>query len=529
MGFKKSFKRKRSEQAERLREDSSHLAVNEAKGGGCTRGQSQRNIDSQGLNFYIWETEHFSTLKKAIVSVKSTEVFTRVPVFDREANLAVDYAVSAYNRKSDNPYLFKQRHLKSAKYKITSPGVKAYIVIFDIKETLCQEQMELRACPFRSDSDAAVGMCEAEVLFEFGFQIKVPEQPLCNLLKPVKEVEVTVAVTCEDCPVFASLDNPLVKASVELALKFFNNENKKKRTFTLSKIIYAIKKVVVGDTYWVRFQIQETECRKDKNERWSDCPLKAMDEAVIGVCQAEVLFPIGETKGQMRGFPKCQLIQLIVDEDVDALSCIGCLVPLKTNDPRVHRTVEYAISKFNDKSGQLFKFALARVLSAKHETTAGEEITLNFRLIETTCPNNNDTAPDMCGPKIPATAGSAVCLTKQNYDIFGKLLYHRLRCNVTQDWTVHALDVTEVSINGTESLEELQPEEPVASESTITPSAEPATEPPAEPATEPPAEPATEPPAEPATEPPAEPATEPPAEPATEPPAEPATEPPAEP
>uniref|UniRef100_UPI00398E79D6 kininogen-1-like isoform X5 n=1 Tax=Pristiophorus japonicus TaxID=55135 RepID=UPI00398E79D6 len=290
----------------------------------------------------------------------------------------------------------------------------------------------------------------------------------------------TVAATCEGCPLSASLDNPLVKASVELALKIFNDENKKKRTFALSKIIYAIKEVVIGERYWVYFQIQETECQEDRSKLWSDCPLKAVDEAVIGDCYTEVLFPVGATKGQMRGFPKCQLIQLIVDEDADALPCIGCLQPLKTNDPRVHRTVEHAISKFNNKSGQLFKFALTRVLSAEHESSAGEEITLNFTLIETICPNNNDTAPDVCGPKIPATAGSAICLTRQNYDIFGKLLYHRLRCNVTQDWTFHTLNVTEVSRNGTDSLEELQPEEPLVSEPTIKTPAESATEHPTE-------------------------------------------------
>uniref|UniRef100_UPI00398EAB3E kininogen-1-like isoform X4 n=1 Tax=Pristiophorus japonicus TaxID=55135 RepID=UPI00398EAB3E len=288
---------------------------------------------------------------------------------------------------------------------ITSPGVKAYTVIFEIKETLCQDQVELRACPFRSDSNAAMGTCKAEVLFEFGFQIKVPEVPSCNLLKPVKEVVETVAATCEGCPLSASLDNPLVKASVELALKIFNDENKKKRTFALSKIIYAIKEVVIGERYWVYFQIQETECQEDRSKLWSDCPLKAVDEAVIGDCYTEVLFPVGATKGQMRGFPKCQLIQLIVDEDADALPCIGCLQPLKTNDPRVHRTVEHAISKFNNKSGQLFKFALTRVLSAEHE---------------------------------------------------------------------------EVSRNGTDSLEELQPEEPLVSEPTIKTPAESATEHPTE-------------------------------------------------
>ncbi|XP_048410366.1 uncharacterized protein LOC125463297 isoform X3 [Stegostoma tigrinum] len=320
----------------------------------------------------------FCVVLSATVSVKFKELFTRVPISDREANLAVDYAVNAYNIKSDNLYLFKQMQLKSAKYKIISPGVKAYTVIFDIKETLCQEQVELRTCPFKSDSHAAV----------------------------------------------------------------------------------------IGEKYWVHFQIQETECQEDVNELWSNCPLKATDEAVLGHCYAEVLFPAGETKGQIRGLPKCQLFQPITDEDVDGVSCVGCPLPLRVNDPRVHRSVEYAISKFNDNSGQLYKFALARVLSAEHETSVGEEITLNFTLIETTCLNNNDTEPDTCGPKIPATAGSAICLTKQNFDIFGELLYHRLTCNVTQDWTLYAIDVLEASRNGTNSSE-LQPQKPTTPEPTV--------------------------------------------------------------
>ncbi|GCC28609.1 hypothetical protein chiPu_0007040 [Chiloscyllium punctatum] len=422
----------------------------------------------------------FCLVLSAMVSVKSKEVFTRVPLSDREANLAVDYAVNAYNTKSDNLYLFKQTQLKSAKYKITSPGVKAYTVIFDIKETFCQEQVELRACPFKSDSDAAVGVCKAEVFFEFGFQIKIPDTPSCKLITPVKRVVETVAVTCEGCLVSASLDDPLVKASVELAVKVFNDERKSKRTFTHGKIIYAIKEVVIGKKYWVHFQIQETECQEDVNELWSNCPLKATDEAVLGHCYAEVLFLAGETKGQIRGLPKCQLFQLIKDEDVDGVSCVGCLLPLRVNDSRVHRSVEYAISKFNDNSGQLYKFALARVLSAEHETSVGEEITLNFTLIETTCLNNNDTEPDICGPKIPATAGSAVCLTKQNFDIFGELLYHRLTCNVTQDWTLYAIDVLEVFRNGTNSSE-LQLQKLRTFESTVDPTTDHPTEAPAEP------------------------------------------------
>ncbi|XP_078090852.1 kininogen-1-like [Mustelus asterias] len=426
----------------------------------------------------------FYLLLSTMVSVKSAEVYTRVPVSDREANLAVDYAVNAYNRKSDNPYLFKQRHLKSAKYKITSPGVKAYTVIFDIKETFCKEQVELRACAFKSEGDAVVGICEAEVSFEFGFKIKVPETLSCDLIRPVKRVVETVAVTCEHCPVSVSLDNPLVNASVELAVKAFNDANKKKRTFTLNKIIYAIKEVIIGERYWVHFQIHETMCQEDKNELSSDCPLKAKNEAVLGDCYAETLFPVGETKGQLRGLPNCQLFQLIVDEDGDGLSCAGCLLPLKTNDPRVHRTVEHAISKFNDNSGQLYKFALARVLSAEHEISAGEVITLNFTLIETTCLNNNDTAQDTCGPKIPATAGSAVCLTKQNYDIFGELLYHRLMCNMTQDWTMYAIDVTEVFRNETNSLG-LQPEMPGTFEPTMNSPVDPTIEHPTESVAEP--------------------------------------------
>ncbi|XP_048410365.1 kininogen-1-like isoform X2 [Stegostoma tigrinum] len=371
----------------------------------------------------------FCVVLSATVSVKFKELFTRVPISDREANLAVDYAVNAYNIKSDNLYLFKQMQLKSAKYK-------------------------------------AVGICKAEVFFEFGFQIKIPEAPSCKLITPVKRVVETVAVTCEGCPVSVSLDDPLVKASVELAVKAFNIENKKKRRFTHGKIIYAIKEAVIGEKYWVHFQIQETECQEDVNELWSNCPLKATDEAVLGHCYAEVLFPAGETKGQIRGLPKCQLFQPITDEDVDGVSCVGCPLPLRVNDPRVHRSVEYAISKFNDNSGQLYKFALARVLSAEHETSVGEEITLNFTLIETTCLNNNDTEPDTCGPKIPATAGSAICLTKQNFDIFGELLYHRLTCNVTQDWTLYAIDVLEASRNGTNSSE-LQPQKPTTPEPTV--------------------------------------------------------------
>lgn len=53
-----------------------------------------------------------------LLTIKSAEIFIQVPVSDREANLAVDYAVNAYNRKSANPYLFKQQQLKSAKYKV---------------------------------------------------------------------------------------------------------------------------------------------------------------------------------------------------------------------------------------------------------------------------------------------------------------------------------------------------------------------------------------------------------------------------
>ncbi|XP_032895777.1 kininogen-1-like [Amblyraja radiata] len=415
----------------------------------------------------------FSLLLLTSVTIKSAEIFIQVPVSDREANLAVDYAVNAYNRKSANPYLFKQQQLKSAKYKITSPGVKAYTVIFDIKESVCQEQVELRTCRFKSDGDAVEGVCKAEIFFQFGFNIKVPKTPMCDLRMPIKKVVETIAIPCEDCPVSASLDNPMVKASVELALKIFNYENKKKRTFALNKILYAIKEVVMGEIYWVHFRIWETECGENKKKHWSDCPLKAIDEAIIGDCRAVVLFPIGDTTGQIRGIPKCQLIQLIMDEDVSSVPCIDCLRPLKVTDPRVHKVVEHSISKFNDNSGQLYKFVLARVLSAVHENSIGENITLNFELIETTCPNNNETVPDMCGPKIPATAGSAVCFTMQTYGIFGKLVYHKLTCNVTIDWKVYILNYTEVFWNETDYLKELQPEESTVSEFTIKTSVEP--------------------------------------------------------
>ncbi|XP_007889077.2 kininogen-1-like [Callorhinchus milii] len=411
----------------------------------------------------------FATMHSATVSDKS-KGFIRVPLSDPEANLAADYAATAYNRKSDSPYLFRLRQLKSAKYKMVSLGVKMYLVTFDIMETLCQEHMTLRICPFRTDRDTVMGTCQGVVYFELGFQVKT-YKTTCDLLKPVKEmVEKHVAVVCEGCLMSARPDDPSVKETVELALKKYNHENKGRRKFALSKITFATRELSEGERYWVNFKIHEMECPDDANQVASNCSLKPLGAAVIGDCHAESVFPVAGMSGHIQGFPKCHLILPILDEDIVAVnaSCTGCSLPLNTKDPRVQSSIDFAISRFNNKSNEAFKYALTRVISAEHEVSAGEEITVHFDLIETDCPKVNESTEETCEPKTPTEAGMANCSAVQKYDIFGKLLYHRLMCGLVCSGTVRELDIVEVYMNGTEeeTMQPLELTEPTSNDMT---------------------------------------------------------------
>ncbi|XP_043944455.1 kininogen-2-like [Protopterus annectens] len=376
-----------------------------------------------------------------------TAKLIQAPLSDLEANAAAESAINVYNTGSDNPFQFKLQRLTSASYKVLHGGEKNYVLKYEMKETICPKGSKARpqSCSFRTEPDTILGVCEAEVLAEPNSKFKVFRTPLCKLLKPVIE-EVTVhSVKCTGCPESVSPDDPKVKESVKLALEKYNLDNAENRTFILSKISFATKEVTIGEKIWVSFKIQESSCPPKSRPDSQECLPKELGIAVIGDCQAEVLFLFAGRTGHIYRPPKCTLVHPVIEKGVaiTKVTCIGCSVPLHVNDTRVQKSVNDTIAKFNNIS-QLVPFAMDQVISATHESIAGEEITVHLKLIEVSCPAGHGSIMKKCPPKDSRTDGSAVCLADQKYNTDGNLVYHHFVCNVTKSGQVKPLTATAV-------------------------------------------------------------------------------------
>ncbi|CAN0065247.1 unnamed protein product [Lampetra planeri] len=365
------------------------------------------------------------------------ELGSRLPVTDAQVRLAAETAVGSFNGASGG-HLYRLARVKMAWRKDLPGELKRYHLVFDIKETECEQKSgsRLSECLFKSDNTAMLGVCYGDVDFLPGKEAMAVGHPTCQMKKPIlEETLVTWGSGCSGCAVPVSREE--AQTAVDAALRVFNSANAQHKRFALKSVDRATKEVVVGLRFHVEFSVQETSCSSNGSSgQRGRCSLEALGVATLGKCRAEVAFGVGESEGRVRGFPACQLTSP-VQESVPAASapCTGCPVPIHHDDPAAWLVIRTALPVLNATAANasLPPLAPAVVLSAERHTAVGDVTHVRFTVLQGRCETPQDSVKPACEFSTGDHLTSGICTVQQKRNAQRRLSQIAIACNVSRD------------------------------------------------------------------------------------------------
>lgn len=178
-----------------------------------------------------------------------------------EALRVAEEALEQINQDLTDGYILSLNRLYDVSHTpAKKKGVTVYKLIIDVMETNCHiiSRKHWKQCAVRGVEDIPVyGECELYANVDSGVKLQ-------NYSCATREVPaIEVLNVCPDCPTPDSLNEPVVKETVNLSLKRFNKESKLTNYFTVDKITRASSQWVFSAAYFVEFTIVETVCPKN--------------------------------------------------------------------------------------------------------------------------------------------------------------------------------------------------------------------------------------------------------------------------
>uniref|UniRef100_A0A6I8R5V9 Cystatin domain-containing protein n=1 Tax=Xenopus tropicalis TaxID=8364 RepID=A0A6I8R5V9_XENTR len=207
-----------------------------------------------------------------------------------EAGVALDLI----NEDRSNGFVFKPLHVVEVhEQEVQShlyPASTIYYLTIDVLETTCSvlSGKSWKDCSEASSFHSWVfGQCKAIILLSMARRV----QKLLNYNCTTASVPARVILrTCPDCPTPTWEITSKTRKMADKLLGDFNKESSSTRHFRSDHIERETSQWVIGPSYFIKFTIKETECRKTKkNVNLMDCKFLEDEDARVGFCEGSIM------------------------------------------------------------------------------------------------------------------------------------------------------------------------------------------------------------------------------------------------
>ncbi|NXQ53076.1 KNG1 protein, partial [Anthoscopus minutus] len=181
---------------------------------------------------------------------------------DPDVFKAVDTALKKYNGDRTTGNQFALYVVMEAK-RTKGPDPQFYVK-YRILESTCaaEENKHWQHCHYKVSAEAKTGECTARVHMNDADKTTNVSQE-CKIFSDVSKIRIT-EVPCLGCFHHISSDGSEVSKILKKTIQKFNKHSDELALFKLVEIEEAMRQVVAGWNYKIKYKIEETNCSKEQ-------------------------------------------------------------------------------------------------------------------------------------------------------------------------------------------------------------------------------------------------------------------------
>ncbi|XP_007897578.1 kininogen-1 isoform X2 [Callorhinchus milii] len=227
-------------------------------------------------------------------------------------------------------------------------------------------------------------------------------------------------------PIPIDCDDPELLKAVDFTLRKFNGERRTTHQYALDRVSFGTVQRKRGSRYFIKFDIQESNCLVESEKTWTECDHRPPTVANIGHCESSVYIHRAGRILEVTMY-NCTIIPVNDPWIVPKIApCLGCAISLPHNSSRAKETLDYSIKKFNSDSNYPNIFGSEVIFKVTSQVVAGYLYTLKFSLRETECTKSSNDVWQDCILK-PDNATTMEGFRSQPTETIGILAQQRQR------------------------------------------------------------------------------------------------------
>ncbi|XP_007897725.2 kininogen-1-like isoform X2 [Callorhinchus milii] len=195
-------------------------------------------------------------------------------------------------------------------------------------------------------------------------------------------------------PIPIDCDNLELQVAVDFTLRKFNTKGTTGHKYGLHRITYATEQRTIGSRYFIKFDIQESDCLVGSKKSWKDCGYRTSENTTNGQCESNVYIN-NHSIVEVTSY-KCTLKPVSNRQFGQRASFPGGKTLVPHDDPKIQELLHSSVTKINNESNSSHLFVPGTIYTAVKQVVSGMLFMISFAIHETGCTKNSTIVPKDC-------------------------------------------------------------------------------------------------------------------------------------
>uniref|UniRef100_A0A4W3HQY9 Cystatin kininogen-type domain-containing protein n=1 Tax=Callorhinchus milii TaxID=7868 RepID=A0A4W3HQY9_CALMI len=163
-------------------------------------------------------------------------------------------------------------------------------------------------------------------------------------------------------PIPIDCDNLELQVAVDFTLRKFNTKGTTGHKYGLHRITYATEQRTIGSRYFIKFDIQESDCLVGSKKSWKDCGYRTSENTTNGQCESNVYIN-NHSIVEVTSY-KCTLKPVSNRQFGQRASFPGGKTLVPHDDPKIQELLHSSVTKINNESNSSHLFVPGTIYTA---------------------------------------------------------------------------------------------------------------------------------------------------------------------